>query len=121
KSGPQVGIYWLIGRNVVAFAEPMESVLTVGAVKDSDFGHDSEWPKVVKRFPGLRGKEYWRVKRGRVLYRVRDDIYVVFGPTVVVNHKEAVDRIARRFHLLAGSYRAIADMHYDPPPADVYD
>jgi len=118
---PQVGVFWLIARKIIAFSQPLEHVHVVAGAQDSDFGHDPLWPKVVQRFPKLRGKEYWQVPRGRVLYRVKEELFVIFGPARVVSNKRLVAQIAREFNLPIGQYRGIADMHYDPPPADLDD
>lgn len=116
---PQVGIWWYIGGVVHAFADDARTVRTVAGFKDSDFLHDTEWPKL-SRFLEIKGS-YISQERGRVIHREKDDKFIINCSTVVSKDKKALNKIAREFSLPLSKVRVSVDEHYNPPDEDFDD
>src|SRR4051794_1847439 len=113
RDEPRVGIFWVVGGEVVAFTEPLGHVGPVNGVRDSDLGHDALWPMVQRRHPRLRCLEYWQVPRGRVLYREREHRFDLLMPTAEGRDRRLVAAVAERFGLPAGRFIVAWDLHYE--------
>ncbi|RYZ44641.1 MAG: hypothetical protein EOO72_05740, partial [Myxococcaceae bacterium] len=90
---PRLGIYWLVNGKVESFSQPMSEVRPVDMVRDTDLGHADTWPRVVGRHPELRGREYFEVPRGRVLFVECETIFRVFMPSREAAQKELVAQV----------------------------
>ena len=113
--GPQIGVFWLIGRRIVAFTEPVRRVRAVGGFKDSKLSHHHLWKAVARRRPTLSGREYWERPRSRVLYSVADDHFRVFLPRGHASNNRLVKSIVTRFSLPPAKMKVCFDEHYEPP------
>jgi len=107
---PRVGIWWLVGDEVVDFGIDPETVAPCDGVRDSPDGHFRVWPRVVERFRQLRNVEYDEIPRGRVI--LQGDQFVV-----LLGEKESlvpglVARIAHAFGLDSQNVRVVTDEHY---------
>jgi len=121
KRAAQLGIFWIVDGEIVAFKEPASKVKSVNSVKDSEFAHDSLWPKVQRSCSGLEDKEYWQIPRGRVVYRDPKREYVVFMPTMLLKDRGLLVGISKAFGLGASRVCALGDLHYDPPSDELFD
>ena len=110
---PHIGIFWAYRSRLIVFSEPVADVSAVAGVKDSRFGHDAVWAEVVRSRPELGGREYYDVPRGRVVYRVDDDLYNVFLPRRMHLVPIWLARICRTFALPSPRVRMRADLHYE--------
>jgi hypothetical protein len=121
KRVAQLGIFWIVDGEIVAFKEPASKVKSVNSVKDSDFTHDGLWSEVQRSRSGLEDKEYWQIPRGRVVYREREGEYMAFMPTALTKDSRLLGQLAKVFSLGASRVRAIGDLHYDPPSDELFD
>lgn len=110
---PQVGIWWLVGRTLVAFTQDVDGLATDPVAADADLSHMRVWREVVRRFPSLRGKGYESIPRGRVVKR--GTTYLLLVPTAKSASVTLKRRLVSRFRLGEQSARVLADEHYDPP------
>lgn len=112
---PRIGIFWVVGRRIIAFSESVERVRAAGGFKDSRFSHHQMWMAVVQKRRELVGREYWERPRGRVLYSVSDDQYRIFIPAKLGQQRRLIARIVSRFELPAKKVQVCLDEHYEPP------
>lgn len=104
---PKVGIFWIIGDQVVAFTEDARTVEMVNGFKDSDLDHYSVWPRLK-----IRG-DYTSRPRGRVIYRAKDDKFLVYVPSTLVKDKKTLTRILREFSVPTNKFIVVTDAHYE--------
>lgn len=104
---PRVGIFWVNGPELVVFSDEVRKVREVAGFKDSDHNHYEAWPKL-----GLKG-DYTSIPRGRVLYSVRDDKFLVYVPASLVKDKAILVKIFREFSLPTSKIKVSTDEHYD--------
>ena len=116
-----VGIFWILGRKVIAFREPAANVPPVNGVADSDLAHDPMWTAIQREHRQLRDKEYWQIPRGRVVHHVQRDRFVVYCPTQMSEDAELIARIRRKVSLPPDRTDVLPDLHYDPPSDDLLD
>ena len=113
RPNPRVGIWWLVGKTLVAFTETLDRVQVVGGVRDSDLAHADIWPRVVGRYPKLRAKEYESIPRGRVLQH--GEVFHILMPKSFAGDQKVIAKLLKRFQLQSHCYHVVADEHYDPP------
>jgi hypothetical protein len=116
-----IGIFWVHHRKIIAFGELVDTVTEIGGYKDSDLAHADMWTDVVKRHGKLAGKEYWAIPRGRVVFRAREKLFVIFASSSVITDDRLTANIMEAFHLPPLQCRFFSDPHYDPPGVDLFD
>jgi hypothetical protein len=104
---PKVGIFWVNGPELIVFADDVRKVREVAGFKDSDHNHYEDWSKLK-----LKG-DYTSIPRGRVLYSVRDDKYLVYIPTSLSRDRATLSKIFREFSLPTSKIKVSTDEHYD--------
>jgi hypothetical protein len=117
---PLLGIYWLVGTEVVAFSQPMNEVPSAAGFRDANVGHADLWPRVVARHPELRGLDYFVVPRGRVLYVEDGEIFRLFMPSREAKKKRLIERVIATFALPVAQVQVCQDRHYEPPGPDLF-
>jgi hypothetical protein len=115
RRNPSVGIWWLHARWVIIFSRPVLSVRPEAGYADYPHGHAALWSFVQRRYPELRGREYWSLPRGRVLRSVAEDHFLMLLPTAMASNHRVVSRLKRLFGLPPAGVLALTDEHYDAP------
>lgn len=101
---PEVGVFWVYKDVVFGRARPVsEGQEGVKGLLDSPDDHVTVWelPGIRSQFPELRGVEYQKVPRGRVLYSTREKAAVVYMDRAL--HNAASKRLVVDFFSLHGS------------------
>jgi hypothetical protein len=118
SDGPCVGIWWVDGRRLIAFARPINALRPEAGYVNYPHGHAALWPFVQRRHVRLRGKEYWQVPRGRVVRVALDRWFHVLLPDRFASDAWMIARLVRRYGLPQQRVRVLADLHYDERAAD---
>ena len=111
---PCVGIFWLVGRRLIAFTTLTSAVPSMSGYRDYPRGHDEAWHEVQLLIPELHDHEYFYCPRGRVLWVEANSCYRVLGPSALMARHRVVAQIVRRFGLRGSEVTMMADAHYDP-------
>lgn len=104
---PKVGIYWIRNDKIVAFADDMNDVEVRDGFRDSDKGHIDYWERL-----GLPG-EYFDLPRGRVIYNVKEDLFMVYMPSLLSKNEEVLSQIVEMFNLPRQKISIRFDTHYE--------
>ena len=118
SNGPCVGIWWLDGRRLIAFARPINALRPEAGYINYPHGHAALWPLVQRRHALLRGKEYWQVPRGRVVRVALGGWFNVLLPEWFARDQSMIARLVRRYGLPQQRVRVLADLHYGQSAGD---
>ena len=114
---PQVGIFWMLPKTLLAFGIPYTEGEDYGDFVNSPDDHYSTWSKVAKISKGLYGKQYsddyTQFPRGRVLYNKIKKLYMVYMNKKHLNNEKLKNQIENEFRLPAGHVKFMHDMHYE--------
>jgi hypothetical protein len=121
SSYPKVGIFWFIGKETVIFSEEARNISAVAGFKNYHEGHADVWNKVVKAYPQVRGKEYFEVPRGRVLFDVEAGKYIIYVSAADSQKKNKMYEVMRQFSLPIQKTIIRKDLHYDLDPGPEFD
>ncbi|MBJ6802762.1 hypothetical protein [Geomonas propionica] len=110
----EVGIYWFITPSEIL----QDSVPRTEGDDDGDFvngpsGHYEFWEHLKTQIPNLKGTEYDRVPRGRVIYSKKDSTFLVYGSTETISNPQRRLIIERDFRLRGERVKYIQDSHYE--------
>lgn len=75
--GKVATFYWLNGElyHKSEFAYVVEAY---GDFKTMDVSHWDYWEKELSKLPGMKGKDYGYYPRGRVVYNIPNDVYIIY-------------------------------------------
>ena len=109
-----VGIFWFITPADIL----QDSVSLTEGQDDGDFvngpsGHYEFWEHLKTQIPSLKGIEYDRVPRGRVIYCKGDCTFLVYGSTATISDPQMRMIIERDFRLRGERVKYIQDSHYE--------
>lgn len=105
---PKVGIFWVTGSGtIISHVEEVREVIPMSGFKDTDITHYEYWDKL--GFPG----DYTSIPRGRVIYDVNKDKYLVFAPAEIRNDRKILTKIFREFSLPMKKVAVVDDPHYE--------
>ena len=110
-SEPQVGIFWLVGNNLLLDTTPLSQAEDYGDFKIHSGNHISVWEKfrVAKNVPAEM--EYEEAPRGRVLFDVKNRRFGLLADRCILRRKEIVAKIKRQMHLPKDTSER-TDSHY---------
>ena len=94
KSSPQLGLFWIYRRRVIAFTVPFDTIRSIAGSTDTDLAHANLWKEVVGQRPELDGREYWSIPRGRVLFQ---KTFVIYASSSIISDTKLVEQVVRRF------------------------
>jgi hypothetical protein len=75
-----------------------------------------KWPSLQRRIPGARLYEYEQVPRGRVVYRITDATFLVYGSERFIHNDRQKETVLETFHLPRDRTVFKSDEHYGDVP-----
>jgi hypothetical protein len=120
---PKVGIFWCYQNCLFAvFTQRPEDANSTDISIDSTFSHWHEWQVLEKEgrlesLPEELRSEYDSIPRGRVLYKKKEEHFVILHGSSFT--KKIQEQIIQAFHLPVEDTVDDWDEHYDPLPEDV--
>lgn len=118
ETGPSkasVGIFWVEGTTIYAHAVPLIAGLDYGNCVNGPLDHVDYWPELERQHPRLRGREYFELPRGRVVYRRQENRFAVLMDARL-HHRALKAALRVRFHLPARKTQFEQDAHYTTDP-----
>lgn len=110
-----VGIFWVEDKTIHAHAVPLSAGLNYGDCVNGPLDHVDYWPELERQHPRLRGREYFELPRGRVVYRRQEGRFAVLMDARL--HDPALKAAVREhFHLPARKTEFEQDAHYTTDP-----
>lgn len=92
-SAGRVGIFWFYKNHLLARTQPLSQAEKRGTKLDSALAHVEQWPGLVQQhrsdIPMLRILEYDEVPRGRVLFDVANQRFLVYMDETLFSDHEA--------------------------------
>jgi hypothetical protein len=112
---PLVGIFWCEGSTAHLHAVPLSEGVPYGDCVNGPLDHVEFWPELERQHPHLRGREYFELPRGRVVFRRTQNRFAVLMDARL--HTKAIKtKLVKLFRLPAGRYRFERDAHYTTDP-----
>jgi hypothetical protein len=115
NSEPQVGIFWAEGKTIHAHTVPLSEGLDYGDCVNGPLDHVDYWPELERQHPQLRGREYFELPRGRVVYRRGERCFAVLMDASLHTPKVRA-ALKTRFQLPSRGCRFERDSHYTTDP-----
>lgn len=121
---PKVGIFWFFKGTVIGHFVPIpDGQEYCAGLIDSPMNHSDSWDEdraLLTDFPKLRGQEYFRIPRGRVVWNKIDQYAIVYMDSTLFNDSTKA-LIRSFFELNCCEVHWKKDSHYttDPDALDV--
>jgi hypothetical protein len=120
---PEVGVYWFLdGKIYYQASTPVSHGVSAGGFVNNEYSHYDIWNSLedkgilAKDFPNNPRIEYDEVPRGRVVYKVDEDQYVIYHGDTFTDDEYTI--ILNAFKLPSDKTVHEIDFHYNPLPDD---
>lgn len=97
----EVGIFFMVGDRLFSYGDPVRDADSDGSFVNSDMLHIDYWEELKDFFPELRKLEgdYGDWPRGRVLYNIYNDQYIIYLDACYINDSAMKQKILRDFNI----------------------
>lgn len=119
EGSAEVGIWWYFNNELIFHSVPAEEGENIDGFINDPISHNSYWRSIIRRSPELRDYEYDQIPRGRIVKRVRDNQFYVFGPRYLMSKTVIRDLIKQSF-MLPATTKFSQDDHYEDPNGNDY-
>ena len=109
---PQVGIFWILPIGLLAFGVPYTAGEKYGDFINTSDGHYETWEKV-RKVSGNLPEDYTTYPRGRIVYHINDQKFLVYMNRKHLNNTRISESIIREFRLPADQAEFKHDYHYE--------
>jgi hypothetical protein len=109
---PQVGIFWFLPDRLLAFGVPYSEGEKYGDFLNTSDGHCETWEQL-RKTSGKLPEDYTSYRRGRIVYRIKDQKFLVYMNRKHLSNARIKNRIIREFRLSADHVEFIHDHHYE--------
>jgi hypothetical protein len=115
---PHVGIAFLVGGQVLIESTPLSKVKVSAGCQDHGGDHVRFWRELLAKRVVPPGSEYDDYPRGRIVYNVARERFVVMLDRCIRDHAEAITKIIESLHLPADRIEISTDSHYECPACE---
>jgi hypothetical protein len=113
KAGvPQVGIFWIFPNQLLAFGLPYTAGEKYGDFINIPDGHYETWEKL-KKASGKLPEDYTSYPRGRIVYRINDQKFLMYLNRKHIKNERIKKRIIKEFRLPVDHAIFKHDHHYE--------
>jgi len=109
---PQVGIFWIFPNQLLSFGVPYTTGETYGDFINTPAGHDETWEKL-RKTSGKLPEDYTSYPRGRIVYRINDQKFLVYLNRKHIKDTKIKRRIIKEFRLPVDQIEFKHDSHYE--------
>ena len=110
----EVGIFWFITpTDILQDSVPCTEGYDDGEFINGPSAHYVYWESLKVHVPNLRGLEYDKVPRGRVIYSKREQLFLVYGSKAMISNQNMRMLILRDFNLDGREVKFLDDSHYE--------
>ena len=109
---PQVGIFWLFPDRLLAFGAPYTAGEKYGDFINTPESHYETWEQL-RKTTGKLPEDYTSYPRGRIVYRITDQKFLVYLNRKHIKNKQVLEKIIEEFQLPVDQVEFKHDHHYE--------
>ena len=109
---PLVGIFWILPAGLLAFGVPYTAGEKYGDFINIPDGHYEIWEKL-RKTSGKLPEDYTSYPRGRIVYRIKDQKFLVYMNRKHLKNEQIKKRIIKKFRLPLDQVEFKHDSHYE--------
>lgn len=114
-SKPATGIFWFCGSRVFLACTSLSDSEHYGDCLTSPLSHDVCWDELRENGTVGADEEYDEFPRGRVVYDVQRDLFVLYADPCILKRKKWLDILIEQFGLPLHKLETKKDAHYRCP------
>jgi len=107
-----IGIFWIFENKIFSETQKINDIKTINGFKDSDLSHYQVWNKIRNQHPKFYLYEYEDIPRGRVVYNVSKNKFVIYCNENILQDEILKRLILEKFQLLNEKSVFQKDEHY---------
>ena len=113
KAGvPQVGIFWILPNGLLPFGVPYTAGEKYGDFINIPDGHYETWEQL-RKVSGKLPESYTSYPRGRIVYRIKDQKFLVYLNRKHLKDTKIKNSIISEFRLTVDQVEFKHDSHYE--------
>ena len=120
-SMPEVGIFWLIDKKLVADSIPWRQANISSSFYSGKNDHAAFWTTLQRLVPQWKGNEYTDYPRGRVLFDAMEEVFRVYSSRAIIGSPALRNLILAEFKRPLAATKFAADYHYENVVASLLD
>ena len=109
---PRVGIFWLVGDQLVIDGVPLSVAEPYGDHLTHPRSHIEVWTELLQAGKAPHESEYEEFPRGRVMHCPASGEYTILADRCILERKDLIARIEETLHLPHARTKTDADPHY---------
>jgi hypothetical protein len=110
---PRVAIFWLLGDSTLLLeTTPLADAEPYGECLTHPRSHIDQWEIFRREGRVALDIEYEEPPRGRVVYNLRTEEFVIYADRCILRRKLIIRRIMAAMHLLSRTTEVKTDAHY---------
>ena len=109
---PIVGIFWILPKKLLAFGVPYIEGEKYGDFINTPAGHYETWEEL-RKTSGKLPADYTSYPRGRIVYSINDQKYLVYLNRKHLKNERIKKRIIKEFRLPVDQVEFKHDSHYE--------
>jgi len=107
-----IGLFWVYENQIFYELQKLKDIKSINGFKDSNLSHYKVWDKVKKQHPKFYLYNYEDIPRGRVVYNINFNQYIVYCNENIYKDDISKNLILLTFDLLNENVIFKKDEHY---------
>jgi len=108
-----IGIFWIYNNNIFSKKIELNKGIEYGNFLTDDFSHYEVWEEIKNTNKQLFYFEYEEIPRGRVVYDLINENFVIYANSNILRDKELISLIFKDFKLNNEKVTLKNDYHYE--------
>ena len=108
----KIGIFWIHKSKLYSKSIALDRVKSINGFIDSDFAHYKVWDEILSQNKDLYLYEYEEIPRGRIVFDVKQKLFIIYSNYDIINLDEAKRLIMDTFGLDNKAVSFQYDAHY---------
>ena len=110
----KVGIFWIYKNKIIGKTYRLSEAERYGDYLSPILGHYDYWKEIQRRVPELYYEEYENIPRGRVVYNMPEDQFILLSSKNIIKNQSVVKAI-KEFFSIPNNTKLIrkSDFHYE--------
>jgi len=107
-----IGVFWIYKNHIYLKSIKHDIVQAINNYIDSDFSHYQVWEEISTQNKDFYLYEYEDIPRGRVVYDVLNDQYIVYANQDIIASDKIKKIVVQKFNLTENTVLFTYDEHY---------
>jgi len=107
-----LGVFWIYDNQVFTKKQALSDIEPINGFKDSNLAHYQVWNEIQHKHPKFYLFEYEDIPRGRVVFNVKNQIFIIYSNDNILNDVTAKTLIIKAFELKSTQCHFAYDEHY---------